>query len=80
MGSVRKMTHSWGFPGGSVVSKLLASVEDMGSIPGLGRSHTMEQLSQYATNTEPVLQGLEATTSKPTHREADTQQQEKAPQ
>ena len=40
----------------------------------------MEQLSQYATNTEPVLQGLEATTSKPTHREADTQQQEKAPQ
>ena len=34
----------------------------------------MEQLSQYATNTEPVLQGLEATTSKPTHREADAQQ------
>ena len=27
-----------GFPGGSVVKKLPASAEDLGSIPGLGRS------------------------------------------
>ena len=28
-----------GFPGGSVVKNLPASAGDMGSIPGLGRSH-----------------------------------------
>ena len=29
----------WGFPGGSVVKKPPASVEDMGLIIGLGRLH-----------------------------------------
>ena len=28
-----------GSPGGSVIKNLLASAEDTGSIPGLGRSH-----------------------------------------
>ena len=31
----------WIFPGGSVVKKSPASVGDMGSIPGLGRSHML---------------------------------------
>ena len=31
--------NSWGFPGGSMVKYLTASARDMGSIPGLGRSH-----------------------------------------
>ena len=30
-----------GFPGGSVVKNLPASAADMGSIPGLGRSHKL---------------------------------------
>ena len=29
----------WGFPGGAVVENLPANAGDMGSIPGLGRSH-----------------------------------------
>ena len=35
---------------------LPANAEDVGSIPGLGRSHMpQEQLSCYATTAEPVL-------------------------
>ena len=30
---------SWGFPGGAVVENLPANAGDMGSSPGLGRSH-----------------------------------------
>ena len=30
-----------GFPGGSVVRNLPANIEDMGSIPGLGRFHML---------------------------------------
>ena len=29
----------WGFPGGTVVENLPADTWDMGSSPGLGRSH-----------------------------------------
>ena len=29
----------WGFPGGAAVENLPANAEDMGSSPGLGRSH-----------------------------------------
>ena len=29
----------WGFPGGAVVENLPANAGDMGSSPGLGRSH-----------------------------------------
>ena len=29
----------WGFPGGEVVENLPANAGDMGSSPGLGRSH-----------------------------------------
>ena len=32
-------TLSWGFPGGAVVESLPAGAGDMGSNPGLGRSH-----------------------------------------
>ena len=31
-----------GFPGGLVVKNLPASVEDTGSIPGLGQSHMLQ--------------------------------------
>ena len=31
-----------GFPGGLGVKNLLASVEDTGSIPGLGQSHMLQ--------------------------------------
>ena len=31
-------TYIWGFPGGSVVKNLPANAEDVGFIPGLGRS------------------------------------------
>ena len=30
---------TWGFPGGTVVKNLPANAGDMGSSPGLGRSH-----------------------------------------
>ena len=32
-------THTKGFPGGAVVENLPANAGDMGSSPGLGRSH-----------------------------------------
>ena len=35
---MRKLRFKLGFPGGSVVKNLPASAEDMGSIPGSGRS------------------------------------------
>ena len=31
--------YSWDFPGGAVVKNLPANAGNMGSIPGLGRSH-----------------------------------------
>ena len=34
-----KMLIIWGFPGGAVVENLPANAGDMGSSPGLGRSH-----------------------------------------
>ena len=45
----------WGFPGGAVVENLPANAGDMGSSPGLGRSHiAAEQLGPWATITEPA--------------------------
>ena len=45
-----------GFPGGTVVENPPANAGDTGSSPGLGRSHiAMEQLSRFATTTEPAL-------------------------
>ena len=37
--AVKNKTASWDFPGGSVVKNPPANAEDMGSIPGAGRSH-----------------------------------------
>ena len=34
-----KTVHTGGFPGGAVVENLPANAGDMGSSPGLGRSH-----------------------------------------
>ena len=47
---------AFSIPGGSVVKNLPTNAEDIGSIPGLGRSHMpVEQLSPGATVIEPVL-------------------------
>ena len=37
--TVINSTKHWGFPGGAVVENLPANAGDMGSSPGLGRSH-----------------------------------------
>ena len=42
-----------GFTGGSVVKNPPASLGDVGSVPGPGRSHMLR--SNSATTTEPVL-------------------------
>ena len=56
-----------GFPGGLVVKNLPTNAEDIGSIPGLGRSHMpAEQLSPGATVIAPVLQSLGTATTEPT--------------
>ena len=36
---LNKINSNWGFPGGAVVENLPANAGDMGSSPGLGRSH-----------------------------------------
>ena len=41
-----------GFPGGAVVENLLANAGDMGSSPGLGRSHV--QRSNWAHEPQPL--------------------------
>ena len=38
--TVKETDNSQGFAGGPVVKNLLVNAGDMGSIPGLGRSHT----------------------------------------
>ena len=44
-----------GFPGGAVVENLPANAGDMGSSPGLGRSHVpRSSLGPWATITEPA--------------------------
>ena len=35
----RTLKNKWGFPGGAVVENPPANAGDMGSSPGLGRSH-----------------------------------------
>ena len=59
-----------GFPGGSVV-------EDMRSIPCLGRSHLPG--NPCVTTIDPVLQSLEATITEPLHPRAHVLQQESGP-
>ena len=45
-----------GFPGGTVVKNPPANAEDIGFEPWSGKiPHAAEQLSPYATTTEPVL-------------------------
>ena len=63
-----KNAHSGGFPGGPVVKNPAANAGDMGSIPGLGRSHLLEQLSPRVTAAEACAPRARA------------QQQEKSPQ
>ena len=46
--------NCWGFPGGAVVENLPANAGDMGSSPGLGRSH----MPQSGWAREPQLLSL----------------------
>ena len=41
---IKKKKISLGFPGGSVVKSLPASLGDTGSIPGPGRSHMLQNV------------------------------------
>ena len=57
------------FPGGWVIKNPPTNAEDRGSVPSLGTKipHAAEQLSLWATATEPVLQSLQATATEPTY-------------
>ena len=50
----------WGFPGGSEVKNPPAKAGDMGSVPGLGRSHMPRSSCLSAPTVESVLQSLVA--------------------
>ena len=77
-----------GFPGGAVVENLPADAGDMGSSPGLGRSHMLwsnwarepQLLSLCSRARKPQLLSLCATTSESHAPRARAPQQEKPPQ
>ena len=58
-----------GFPGGSVI-KGSVNTEDMGSIPGPGRTH-MPRATKPCARAEPVLKGMGATTTEPVAASTD---------
>ena len=64
------------FPGGAVVKNPPANVGDMGSIPGLGRSHVTRSNKAHA----PQLLSPHATTTEAHTPRARAPQQEKPPQ
>ena len=66
----KKKKQILGFSGGSVV-------EDMGSVPCLGRSHMPG--NSCVTTVEPVLQSPEAIITEPLHLRAHVWQQESGP-
>ena len=74
--NVRK-TKPQGFPGGAVVGSLPANAGDTGSSPGLGKiPHAAEQLSPWATTTEParlepVLRNGREREERPAHRDEE---------
>ena len=76
------------FPGGAVVKNPPANVGDMGSIPGLGRSHVTRSnkahapqlLSLRSRAREPQLLSPHATTTEAHTPRARAPQQEKPPQ
>ena len=37
--------HGWEFPGGAIIKNPPANAGDTGSVPALGRSHAVEQLT-----------------------------------
>ena len=51
-----KISGFWDFPVSPVVKNLPCNAKDMGSTPGQGTKipHATEQLSLYATTTEPL--------------------------
>ena len=75
----------WGFPGGAVVKNLPANTGDIGSSPGLGRSHMLRSnetrapqlLSLCSRAHEPQLLSLCATTTEARTPRARAPQQEK---
>ena len=77
-----------GFPGGAVVKNPPASAGDMGSSPGLGRSHMLRNnwarapqlLSLHSRACEPQLLSLRAAATEARKPRARAPQQEKPPQ
>ena len=75
----------WDFPGGAVVKNLPANAGDMGSSPGLGRSHmpwsnkacAPQLLSLRSRGHKPQLLSLHATTTEAHAPRACALQQEK---
>ena len=80
--------QDWGFPGGAVVKNPPANAGDMGSSPGLGRSHmprsnearAPQLLSLRSRAREPQLLSPRATTTEARVPRAHAPQQEKPPQ
>ena len=81
--AIIKKTEKWDFPGGAVVKNPPATARDMGSIPGLGRSHMPWRNEARApqlwclrsTACEPQLLSMHATTT-----EARVRPRARAPQ
>ena len=80
--------YVWGFPGGAVVENLPANAGDMGSSPGLGRSHmpwnnegcAPQLLSPCSGAREPQLLSPRATTTEARVPRVRALQQERTPQ
>ena len=80
--------RSGGFPGGAVVRNPSASAGDMGSDPGLGRSHMLQSnyarapqlLSLCSRAREPQLLSPRATTAEARAPRARAPQREEPPQ
>ena len=83
-----KRLRNEGFPGGAVVKNLAANAGDLGSSPGLGRSHMPRSnkaralllLSLHSRARAPQLLSLHAATTEAHVPRARAPQQEKPPQ
>ena len=67
------------FPGSPVVENLPANAGEMGSIPGPGRSHMLQDLSSCATTAEPAPGAHDLQQEKPSQLEKPSPQLESRP-
>ena len=61
--------HGWEFPGGAVAKNPPANAGDTGSVPGLGRSHAVEQLTCVLKPLKPMHQEPMLCSKSSHHRE-----------